>query len=104
MAQADKKPELKVLLPNARSRAQVVVRRLPPALPEHILLKVLEQHMPHVDFFYYATGDPSLEKNCFSRCYMNFKTYEAMVKFSQEFDGHRFRNAQGAPTTCVCAR
>ena len=75
--------------------AQVVIRRLPPNLPEEVLMKVLAPFLDNVDFSYFTTGDPSLEKNSFSRCYLNFKDRESMKDFSKRFDGHRFRNAQG---------
>ena len=82
---------------------KVVVRHLPPALPEHVLRKLLEPYMDQVNLFYYAKGDPGMEKFWYARCYLSFQSSESMVKFARDFDGHRFRNAQGMYMyVCVC--
>jgi hypothetical protein len=71
------------------------VRRLPPTLPEEIIKKLLEPYMPKLKFLYLARGDPGLGPFCYSRCYLSFSDRDSMIKFSKEFDGHGFRNAQG---------
>ncbi len=46
---------------------QVVVRRLPPALPEEILLRVLEPYRKDFDDFYFIVGDPTYATNMKTR-------------------------------------
>eukprot|EP01147_Barroeca_monosierra_P010140 gene10140-2305_t len=84
-----------------KENLRVVVRRLPPALPEHIFLKSIEPFQDQITDFYYIIGDKTLENNCFARAYMKFKTRESMVSFAAMYDGHIFRNKQGVEHQAV---
>ncbi|KAI8076536.1 Smg-4/UPF3 family-domain-containing protein [Gilbertella persicaria] len=81
-------------------KTKVVVRRLPPNLPQDIFMNSVKPwvHEDNVDYSLYVAGKLSKSKakeNIFSRAYFHFKTMDDVVAFHQGFDGHVFIDSRG---------
>ncbi|KAI9008600.1 Smg-4/UPF3 family-domain-containing protein [Hyaloraphidium curvatum] len=77
---------------------KVVVRRLPPALPEDVLRTSLEKWLPATDWWLFVPGKLSKTKakeSQFARAYMHFRSPDAVVEFSRAYDGHAFVDSRG---------
>ncbi|GAA5814841.1 hypothetical protein MFLAVUS_008344 [Mucor flavus] len=81
-------------------KTKVIVRRLPPNLPEEIFMNSVKPWISEetVDYSLYVPGKLSKSKakeSLFSRAYFHMKTMEAVVAFHQGFDGHVFMDSRG---------
>ncbi|CAO3643579.1 unnamed protein product [Mucor fragilis] len=81
-------------------KTKVVVRRLPPNLPEEIFNTSVKPWISEdsVDYSVYVPGKLSKSKakeSIFSRAYFHFKTTEAVIAFHQGYDGHVFVDSRG---------
>ncbi|CAO3611712.1 unnamed protein product [Cunninghamella blakesleeana] len=87
-------------------KTKVVVRRLPPNLPEDIFMNTVKQWITDdlVDYKIYIPGKLSTNKSkesVFSRAYFHMKTIEAVISFHQGFDGHIFMDSKGNESRAV---
>ncbi|KAG0172194.1 hypothetical protein DFQ28_007475 [Apophysomyces sp. BC1034] len=87
-------------------KTKVVVRRLPPNLPEDVFMNTVKQWTSDesVDFAYYVPGKLAKSKakeHVFSRAYFHMKTMEAVIAFHQGFDGHIFLDNRGNESRAV---
>ncbi|KAK4510561.1 Serine/threonine protein kinase [Mucor velutinosus] len=81
-------------------KTKVVVRRLPPNLPEEIFNTSVKPWISEdtVDYSVYVPGKLSKSKakeSIFSRAYFHFKSMEAVIAFHQGYDGHAFVDSRG---------
>ncbi|KZT56986.1 hypothetical protein CALCODRAFT_470248 [Calocera cornea HHB12733] len=88
------------------ARLKVIVRRLPPNLPEAIFWKSVEPWVSEESIawrtFYPGKVKPKLEReNVPSRAYIMFKTPEQVAQFSGGYNGHVFRDKQGHESQAV---
>ncbi|KAF7722069.1 hypothetical protein EC973_003717 [Apophysomyces ossiformis] len=87
-------------------KTKVVVRRLPPNLPEDVFMNTVKQWTSDelVDFAYYVPGKLAKSKakeHVFSRAYFHMKTMEAVIEFHRGFDGHIFLDNKGNESRAV---
>ncbi|ORX57498.1 hypothetical protein DM01DRAFT_322496 [Hesseltinella vesiculosa] len=97
-----KKPKTKKELP----KTKVIVRRLPPNLPEDVFMNVVQKWIGDdaVDYKMYIPGKLSTSKSkesTFSRAYFHMKTMDAVIAFHQGFDGHIFMDSRGNESRAV---
>ncbi|ORX78089.1 RNA-binding domain-containing protein [Anaeromyces robustus] len=81
-----------------KTRTKVIVRRLPPNLPEDIFYDSISEWLDNITWKSYFPGKLSKSKakeNVFSRAYLNFKNIETLVEFFKEFDGHLYIDSKG---------
>ena len=74
-------------------RLKVVIRRLPPTLPEDILLTSIAAWDKQYDWFSYVPGKPASTKSKsdrFSRAYLKFRKNDDLVDFQRRYNGHAF--------------
>ncbi|KAF1803803.1 Smg-4/UPF3 family-domain-containing protein [Mucor lusitanicus] len=95
---AKRKPKRHSRKPTLKTK--VVVRRLPPNLPEEIFNTSVKPWISQdtVDYSVYVPGKLSKSKakeSVFSRAYFHFKTMEAVIAFHQGYDGHVFVDSRG---------
>ncbi|EJU05580.1 hypothetical protein DACRYDRAFT_104067 [Dacryopinax primogenitus] len=88
------------------TRLKVIVRRLPPNLPEAVFWKSVEPWVNEENttwrIFYSGKIKPKLEnENVPSRAYIMFKTPEQVAQFSSAYNGHAFRDKQGRESQAV---
>ncbi|KAI3645817.1 hypothetical protein MP228_008745 [Amoeboaphelidium protococcarum] len=77
-------------------KSKIVVRRLPPNLPESAFKTTIQQWMSRVNYFRYCPGSLVSEGvNQHSRAYLNFVDSQSVIEFSRVFNGWQFRNKQG---------
>ncbi|OBZ84786.1 Regulator of nonsense transcripts UPF3 [Choanephora cucurbitarum] len=81
-------------------KTKVVVRRLPPNLPQDIFMNSVKPWTAEdiVTYSLYVPGKLSKSKakeSVFSRAYFQFKTMEHVILFHQGFDGHLFVDSRG---------
>ncbi|KAI8334883.1 Smg-4/UPF3 family-domain-containing protein [Blakeslea trispora] len=81
-------------------KTKVVVRRLPPNLPEDIFMNSVKPWTAEdiLNYSLYVPGKLSKSKakeSVFSRAYFQFKTMEHVIAFHQGFDGHLFVDSRG---------
>ncbi|KAI8974302.1 Smg-4/UPF3 family-domain-containing protein [Pilobolus umbonatus] len=84
----------------SKLKTKVVVRRLPPNLPEQVFMNSVKPWVTEesVDYSLFVPGKLSKSKakeSVFSRAYFHFKTMEAVIAFHQGYDGHVFVDSQG---------
>ncbi|KAF8311294.1 hypothetical protein DL93DRAFT_2169168 [Clavulina sp. PMI_390] len=88
------------------AKNKVIVRRLPPNLPEPIFWKSVSLWVTS-DTVTWKSYHPGKLKsrpekpNVTSRAYIAFKSPEQVVRFSKEYDGHLFRDKQGNESYAV---
>ncbi|CAO3639908.1 unnamed protein product [Cunninghamella echinulata] len=87
-------------------KTKVVVRRLPPNLPEDIFMNAVKQWTTDnlVDYKIYIPGKLTTNKSkesVFSRAYFHMKTIDAVIAFHQGFDGHIFMDSRGNESRAV---
>ncbi|KAG8903812.1 hypothetical protein FRB99_002703 [Tulasnella sp. 403] len=87
-------------------KLKVVVRRLPPNLPEpvfwnSVLLWVNEETSTWKQFCPGKLRKGLNKENVPSRAYIAFKTLEQLTLFSKEYDGHIFRDKSGNESEAV---
>ncbi|EJD51954.1 hypothetical protein AURDEDRAFT_181525 [Auricularia subglabra TFB-10046 SS5] len=90
----------------AVDRLKVVVRRLPPNLPEDVFWDSVKPwaNDDTVQWRSFVAGKISkrtIKENVPSRAYITFKTHESVAIFSREYDGHIFRDKSGRETAAV---
>lgn len=90
----------------AVDRLKVVVRRLPPNLPEDVFWDSVKPwaNDDTVQWRSFVAGKISkrtIKENVPSRAYITFKTHESVALFSREYDGHIFRDKSGRETAAV---
>ncbi|EDQ85824.1 uncharacterized protein MONBRDRAFT_38659 [Monosiga brevicollis MX1] len=93
---ADKKKRTTKASKAPKENLRLVIRRLPPKLPEEIMMRLLAPYQQFFSNFYFVVGDPTLEKNCFARAYVKFNNRDAMLHFARGFDGHLFKGQDGS--------
>ncbi|ORY99078.1 Smg-4/UPF3 family-domain-containing protein [Syncephalastrum racemosum] len=87
-------------------KTKIVVRRLPPNLPEDVFMNAVKRWTSDevVDYKLYLPGKLSKSKgkeHQFSRAYFHMKTMEAVIAFHQGFDGHIFLDNRGIESRAV---
>ncbi|KAG9097521.1 hypothetical protein FS749_006104 [Ceratobasidium sp. UAMH 11750] len=87
-------------------KLKVVIRRLPPNLPEAIFWQSVSQWVTDetVSWKLYVKGKlrTKLNKeNTPSRAYVEFLTPEAVIAFNQDYNGHLFRDKMGNESAAV---
>ncbi|ORX42101.1 RNA-binding domain-containing protein [Piromyces finnis] len=81
-----------------KARTKVIVRRLPPNLPEEVFYDSINEWLENITWKSYYPGKLSKSKakeNVFSRAYLNFKNIETLIEFFKEYDGHMFIDSKG---------
>lgn len=81
-----------------KPRSKVVVRRLPPGLPEDKFWEAVHAHLTPdaYDWACFAPGKASVKTVRLSRAYINFRDPNAVYEFQANFDGHAFVSDRGA--------
>ncbi|KAJ1309938.1 hypothetical protein OPQ81_006697 [Rhizoctonia solani] len=87
-------------------RLKVVVRRLPPNLPENIFWRSVAQWITDESSSWklYIPGKLRTKlnrENTPSRAYVEFNSPEAVIAFNRDFNGHVFRDKQGNESVAV---
>ncbi|KAI8388641.1 Smg-4/UPF3 family-domain-containing protein [Radiomyces spectabilis] len=87
-------------------KTKVVVRRLPPNLPEETFMNAVKAWTGDdvVDYKYYVPGKISKSKakqHVYSRAYFHMKSMEAVIEFHRGFDGHIFLDNTGNESRAV---
>lgn len=100
-------------------RLKIIVRRLPPHLPENVFWQSVEPWVNsdsvswkkfhpgklrpryghasiHLLLLIYDHSDRLNKEDIPTRAYIQFKSLEQIAAFSKEYDGHVFRDKQGA--------
>ncbi|CAG8484534.1 3183_t:CDS:2 [Paraglomus occultum] len=88
------------------TKTKVVVRRLPPNLPEELFKESVKKwaNEETTDWFRFHKGRISKSKNkeaIFSRAYFHFKLMEDVLEFHRNYDNHLFVDNRGNETRCV---
>ncbi|KAJ3325801.1 hypothetical protein HDU76_013080 [Blyttiomyces sp. JEL0837] len=77
-------------------RLKVVVRRLPPHLPENIFLDTVAQWTPETDWISYVQGKLAksfpAKAHTFSRAYLNFTSIGGLAEFTKNYNGWLFKD------------
>ncbi|KAJ3021506.1 hypothetical protein HKX48_008363 [Thoreauomyces humboldtii] len=90
--------------PANQARMKIIVRRLPPNLPEEIFTKSIEKWIEDVDWTVYVAGKIAKSQakiNVFSTAYLNFKSIEIMLDFCKSYNGHLFVDSRGSEHRAV---
>ncbi|KAF5348862.1 hypothetical protein D9756_009757 [Leucocoprinus leucothites] len=100
----DKERKEKTQLPG--ERLKIVVRRLPPNLPEEIFWQSVSDWVTDttVSWKAYYPGKPKKranKENISSRAYIAFKTPDQVSVFGREYDGHKFVDKAGIESFAV---
>ncbi|KAJ3190125.1 hypothetical protein HDU85_000416 [Gaertneriomyces sp. JEL0708] len=77
----------------SKPKLKLVVRRLPPTLPEPIFASLLTSYLPQIEHHYYVPGKSQQKKSkpdIYSRGYVAFKSVEPLYEFYNQFNGHVF--------------
>ncbi|KAF9011979.1 Smg-4/UPF3 family-domain-containing protein [Cyathus striatus] len=95
-----KEKENKEKVQRGNERLKVVVRRLPPNLPEEVFWQSVQDWVSEdtVSWKVYYPGKFKTrlnKENIPSRAYIAFKNIEQLARFSREYDGHLFRDKAG---------
>ena len=79
-------------------RTKVVVRNLPPGLPESAFKEAVDKggFQGRYGYFDYVPGKVKPKLTTHSICYVNFKDEPALFEFSGSFNGHVFVDDKGA--------
>ncbi|KAG9456930.1 hypothetical protein H6P81_001438 [Aristolochia fimbriata] len=78
-------------------RTKVVVRHLPPAISQSVLLEQIDGRFAgRYRWFCFRPGKNSQKQPRHSRAYIDFKKSEDVLEFAEFFDGHVFVNEKGA--------
>ncbi|KAJ7069557.1 Smg-4/UPF3 family-domain-containing protein [Mycena amicta] len=93
-------------VPAPTERLKIVVRRLPPNLPEDVFWQSVQQWVTDESvswkIFYPGKLRKRLNKeNIPSRAYILFKTEEQLAQFGRDYDGHLFRDKAGNESYAV---
>ncbi|CAM0139898.1 unnamed protein product [Umbelopsis sp. WA50703] len=96
----DKKKPRKRSSKKALPKTKVVVRRLPPNIPEEIFFNSVKAWVNEstTGWQLFVPGKLSSSKakqHVFSRAYFHFLTMEAVMAFHQGYDGHLFMDGKG---------
>ncbi|CAG8619742.1 3023_t:CDS:2 [Acaulospora morrowiae] len=87
-------------------KTKIVIRRLPPLLPESLFLDSVKQwaNEETTDYYRFHQGRISKSKNkesVFSRAYFHFKTVEQVLEFHRAYDNHLFIDKNGMENRAV---
>ncbi|KAK9670727.1 hypothetical protein K7432_017565, partial [Basidiobolus ranarum] len=87
-------------------KTKVIIRRLPPNLPEELFFKSIQPYITEENILWrlYVPGKISANKNKeshFSRSYLHFKTIEDIILFHRGYDGHLFVDSKGNESRAV---
>ncbi|CAE6521032.1 unnamed protein product [Rhizoctonia solani] len=87
-------------------KLKVVIRRLPPNLPEHVFWQSVAQWVTDESSSWklYVPGKLRTKlnrENAPSRAYVEFVTPEAVIAFNRDYNGHVFRDKQGNESVAV---
>lgn len=87
-------------------RLKIIVRRLPPNLPEQIFWQsvqpwVTDDTVLWKEFYPGKSRKRQNKEDVHSRAYIAFKTEEYVAKFSREYDGHIFKDKAGNESQAV---
>ncbi|KAL3701267.1 hypothetical protein R1sor_019289 [Riccia sorocarpa] len=78
------------------ARTKVVLRHLPPSLPQAVLLDAIQsKYAERYTWFNFHQGKISHKRPSFSQAYIHFKKSEDVFDFYEDFDGHVFVNERG---------
>ncbi|KAG9306901.1 hypothetical protein G9A89_002570 [Geosiphon pyriformis] len=88
------------------TRTKVIVRRLPPNVPEEKFLESVKPWANELttDWYVFYPGRVSKSKNkenIFSRAYFHFKTSENVLEFHRGYDNHLFIDSKGVETRAI---
>ncbi|KAL0576120.1 hypothetical protein V5O48_005867 [Marasmius crinis-equi] len=102
-----KEKKEKSLQHHGQERLKIVIRRLPPNLPEDIFWQSVQQWVSDdtATWKTYHQGKfrSRLNKeNISSRAYVSFKSEEQLTSFHRDYDGHIFRDKSGSYRTSSC--
>ncbi|XAR56291.1 hypothetical protein NMG60_11036717 [Bertholletia excelsa] len=77
-------------------RTKVVVRHLPPTLPQSTFMEQIEDRFAGLfDWISFRPGRNSQKHQSYARAYINFKKPEDVLEFAEFFDGHVFVSEKG---------
>ncbi|OZJ03328.1 hypothetical protein BZG36_04223 [Bifiguratus adelaidae] len=81
-------------------KTKVVIRRLPPLLPEEKLKESLKQWVSPEDYDWWCfipgkVAKSKAKESVFSRLYLHFKSLDAVIKLHRNYDGHLFIDSKG---------
>ncbi|XP_010910195.2 regulator of nonsense transcripts UPF3 isoform X1 [Elaeis guineensis] len=77
-------------------RTKVVLRRLPPAIPQATLMEEIDGRFAgRYKWFCFRPGKNNRKNQHHSRAYIDFNRSEDVVEFAEFFDGHIFVNEKG---------
>ncbi|KAF8273587.1 Smg-4/UPF3 family-domain-containing protein [Lactarius quietus] len=87
-------------------RLKIIVRRLPPNLPEQIFWQsvqpwVTDDTVLWKEFYPGKSRKRQNKEDVHSRAYIAFKTEEYVAKFSSDYDGHIFKDKAGNESQAV---
>ncbi|CAG8535466.1 61_t:CDS:2 [Diversispora eburnea] len=82
------------------AKTKVIVRRLPPLLPEKLFLETVKPWANEETTDYYRFHQGRI-KCIFSRAYFHFKTVEQVLEFHRAFDNHLFIDRNGVENRAV---
>ncbi|TPX32835.1 hypothetical protein SmJEL517_g04147 [Synchytrium microbalum] len=83
------------------AKLKIVLRRLPPNLPEEIFRSSINPWLEMTDSYYYCSGKQAksaAKENVYSRAYIHFKDVPSLLEFHRGFEGHVFADAKGNET------
>lgn len=85
----------------AKLKTKVVVRNLPPGLPEDSFKSAAEDLLKDsVTWFAYFQGKESLKRVVFSKAFIAFRDEQSVYTFKAKFDGHLFVSSKGTQHRC----
>lgn len=82
----------------SQQRLKIVVRHLPPNLPESVLHSSISAWEKSYDWIHYVPGKVASSRSKsdrFSRGYLKFRKQDDLQDFQRRFNGHLFVNAEG---------
>ncbi len=83
---------------NQSVRLKVVIRKLPPNLPEDVFLGTLQPWVKRYDYCCYVQGKQTASRakndKC-SRAYVRFMDAASLVEFHKQYNGHQFISSEG---------
>ncbi|KAI8912228.1 Smg-4/UPF3 family-domain-containing protein [Powellomyces hirtus] len=87
-----------------QARMKIIVRRLPPNLPEKVFESSVEKWIEDTDWWTFVSGKLAKSQakiSVFSTAYLNFKTIEVMLDFCNKYNGHVFVDGRGIESRAV---
>jgi hypothetical protein len=81
-----------------KAKCKLVVRRLPPTLPEKIFLSTLKEWEKYIAWSSYVPGKiakTASKEDVYSLAYIAIHNVEVLLDFCKKYDGHLFVNSKG---------